>query len=228
MPSHYFFPDYCVVEPRLIIIICSILVDAVRGEVKRGPCGNYCRRTSTHYKTADCNGNVSHLNRAVKRLRMSCNCSEKLGMSFFVHQRIWIAATRLVSHWCSGIKLWCLKFKFKFLFQVGVLILCLSSMLKHTIYVIMGWKINRAVFSVFSKVLLIHYSLTMFSLLNQALSEPVFNKHRKKIILFKFRWNFYFSLSGNWCGHYLFYSFISVGVRRYIDEISIGLFLNIL
>ena len=83
-----FFPDYCVVEPRLKIIICSILVDAVRGEVKRGPCGNYCRRTSTHYKTADCNGNVSHLNSAVKRLRMSCNCSEKLGMSFFLHQRI--------------------------------------------------------------------------------------------------------------------------------------------
>ena len=73
-----FFPDYCVVKPRLIIIICSVLVDAVRGEVKRGPCGNYCRRTSTHYKTADCNGNVSHLNRAVKRPRMSCNCSEKL------------------------------------------------------------------------------------------------------------------------------------------------------
>ena len=117
---------------------------------------------------------------------MSCNCSEKLGMSFFVHQRIWIAATRLVSHWCSGIKLWCLKFKFKFLFQVGVLILCLSSMLKHTIYVIMGWKINRAVFSVFSKVLLIHYSLTMFSLLNRALGEPVFNKHRKK----SSSWNF--------------------------------------
>ena len=43
----------------------------------------------------------------------------------------------------------------------------------------MGWKINRVVFSVFSKVPLIHYSLTMFSLLNQALGELVFNKRRK-------------------------------------------------
>ena len=159
---------------------------------------------------------------------MSCNCSEKLGMSFFVHQRIWIAASRLVSPWCSGIKLWWKKVKFKFLFQVGVLILCLSSMLKIYDLCLNGVENQPRCFLCFFKSST--NSLFPYHVFppQSSVRWASFQQTQKRLFSSNFAEVFIFSLSGNWCGHYLFYSFISIGVRRYIDQISIDLSLNIL